>query len=108
MNRRRHSLRLLPPAEDDLAAIVAHVAGFRRSAGEALVERIEKRLRLLSQNPRLGRVPQKKELVPLGYHYLRVDNYFLYYTIENQTIYVHRVLLGAESFCILCEDFVIH
>jgi toxin ParE1/3/4 len=93
-----YSVRLLRIAEDDLTEIVTYIAADRLSAAEALADKIEKNLNLLSKKPYLGRVPKEEQLARLGYRYLVVQNYLIFYTIEEQTIYVHRILHGARDY----------
>lgn len=70
MSRREYTVRLLRIAEDDLTEIVTYIAADRPSAAQALANRIEKSLSLLSRNPLLGRVPKQEELAGSGYRYL--------------------------------------
>ena len=98
MSRRKYNVRLLRVAEDDFTEIVSYIAADRPSAAEAFATKIEKNLQLLSRSPRLGRVPKEEELARLHYRYLVVENYLIFYTIEGQTIYVHRILHGARDY----------
>ena len=93
-----YTVRLLRIAEDDLSEIVNYIAAERPSTADALAAKIEKNLNLLSKNPRLGRIPNEEELIQLGYRYLVVQNYLIFYTIEEQTIYIHRILHGARDY----------
>ena len=98
MSRNKYTVRLLRVAEEDLTEIVTYIAADRPSAAEAISKKIEKSLQLLSRHPHLGRIPNEEELIRLGYRYLVVENYLIFYTIEGQTIYVHRILHGARDY----------
>ena len=98
MSRSKYNVKLLRIAEDDLLEIVAYISADRPSAAEAFATKIEKNLDLLSKNPYLGRVPKENELARLHYRYIVVENYLIFYTIEGQTIYVHRILHGARDY----------
>ena len=98
MSRPKYSVRLLQLAEDDLTEIITYIAADRPSAAEKLASRIEKDLRLLASNPHLGRIPSEEELLRLGYRYLVVENYLVFYTIEGKTLVVHRILHGARDY----------
>jgi len=54
-------------------------------------------LRLLAANPYLGRVPKDVALLDLGYRYLIVQNYLIFYVIEERTVFVHRIVHGARD-----------
>ncbi len=101
MSRRKYRIQLLRVAEDDFTEIVSYIAADRPSAADALASKMEKSLRLLSLSPHLGRVPKEEELARLHYRYLVVENYLIFYTIEGQTIYVHRILHGARDYLTL-------
>ena len=98
MSRRKYTVRLLRAAEEDFTEIVAYITADRPSAALALAEKIEKNLQLLSRNPNLGRVPKEEDLARLRYRYLVVENYLIFYAVEGQTIYVHRMLHGARDY----------
>jgi toxin ParE1/3/4 len=91
----------LQAAEDDLSEIINYIAADRPSAADALATKIERDLNLLSKNPQLGRIPNEEELMRLGYRYLVVQNYLIFYTMEDQIIYVHRILHGARDYLTL-------
>ena len=101
MSRSNYNVKLLRIAEDDLLEIVSYISADQPAAAEALATKIEKNLNLLSKNPYLGRVPKENELTQLHYRYLVVDNYLIFYTIEGQTIYVHRIIHGARDYLTL-------
>ncbi len=98
MSQPEYSVRLLRIAEDDLTEIITYVAADRQTAAEKLGARIEKHLHLLARNPHLGRIPNEEELLRVGYRYLVVENYLIFYTIEAKTILVHRILHGARDY----------
>ena len=95
---RRCEIRLLRLAEEDLIDIVTYIAAERPSAAEALASRVEKDLRLLADNPHLGRIPDDEELTRLGYRNLVIEDYLAFYTGEGNTIIVHRIIRGARDF----------
>jgi toxin ParE1/3/4 len=98
MSRPEYTVRLLRIAEDDLTEIVTYISAERPAAADMLASKIEKNLNLLSKQPYLGRIPNEEELGRLGYRYLVVQDYLMFYTIEEQTIYVHRILHGARDY----------
>lgn len=98
MSRPEYPVRLLRVAEEDLTDIVTYIAADRPSAAEAIAAKIEKNLKLLSKHPHPGRIPDEEDLIRMGYRFLVVENYLIFYTIEGQTIYVHRILHGARDY----------
>ncbi|MBN1398235.1 MAG: type II toxin-antitoxin system RelE/ParE family toxin [Bacteroidetes bacterium] len=98
MKRPNYEIRLLCIAEDDFSEIINYIAADRPTAAETLASKIEKNLLLLSKHPHLGRIPKEEELTQMGYRYIVVDNYLLFYTIEDDAILVHRILHGARDY----------
>jgi toxin ParE1/3/4 len=98
MNLPEYAIRLLRIAEEDLADIVLYIAAHRPSAADRIASKVEKNLRLLLRNPHLGRVPSDRHLMELGYRYLIVEDYLIFYTIEDTDILVHRILHGARDY----------
>jgi len=98
VKKRKRAVRLLRLAEEDFTDIVTYISAQRPQAAEVLAQRIEKSLKLLSVNPYLGRVPNDTMLVELGYRYLVVQDYLIFYVCEDQTIYVHRIIHVARDY----------
>jgi len=98
MQKNKYQIRLLKIAEDDFKEIISYIADDNSTAAEELADKIEKNLELLSENPMLGRVPRDIDIKILGYRYLVVQNYIIFYTIEEKTILIHRILHGARNY----------
>ncbi|MBI1939823.1 MAG: type II toxin-antitoxin system RelE/ParE family toxin [Ignavibacteriales bacterium] len=94
----KYQVRLLKIAQEDFTEIVSFIADDNPTAANATADKIEKNLFLLSENPRLGRIPRDEEIKNLGYRYIIVQNYIIFYTIEERTILVHRILHGARNY----------
>ena len=98
MPKDKYRIRFLKIAEEDFTEIVSYIAADNPKAANAIVTKIEKNLELLSENPLLGRIPRDEEIRKLRYRYLIVQNYIIFYTIENKTIYIHRILHSARNY----------
>jgi toxin ParE1/3/4 len=94
----KYQVRLLGIAEEDLTEIISFIAADNPTAADAIANKIEKNLELLSKNPKLGRIPRDEEIRNLGYRYLIVQDYLIFYTIEERTIFIHRILHGARNY----------
>lgn len=98
MKKFEFSLRLLQLAEEDLTEIISYVAEDRPTAADSLLATIESNLVLLCAQPHLGRIPNDERLIRMGYRFLIVENYLIFYTIEQELILVHRLLHGARDY----------
>ncbi len=98
MSKSKFNLRFLSIAEEDIAEIISFIAADNLKAAESLADKIEKNLESLSNNPLLGKTPSDSDLKLVGYRYLIIENYLLFYTIERKTIFIHRILHGARNY----------
>ena len=94
----KFQIRLLKIAEEDFTELIKFIADDNPDAAEATAAKIEKNLELLSDNPYMGRIPRDEEIRNLGYRYLIVQNYIIFYTMEGKTIFIHRILHGARDY----------
>jgi addiction module RelE/StbE family toxin len=95
---KRHSINILPQAEDDLQEILDFIATDKVSAAHNMADRFEKALERLSQNPEVGRKTREERLRLLGYRYVIVGNYLIFYRIQPDGIFLYRVLHGARDY----------
>ncbi len=98
MPKDKYRILFLKIAEEDFTEIILYIAADNPKAANAIANKIEKNLELLSENPLLGRIPRDEEIRNLRYRYLIVQNYIIFYTIENKNIYVHRILHSARNY----------
>jgi len=98
MSKNNFSVRLLSIAEEDFTEIISFIASDNTKAAANLADKIEKNLELLASNPLLGKSPSDPDLKMLGYRYLIIENYLIFYTIEKRTILIHRMLHGARNY----------
>jgi toxin ParE1/3/4 len=96
--KRKTEVKLLPLAEEDLVNIIEFIAEDKPSAAGKMADQFEKSLKQLETYPQLGRVARQRELAKLGYRYLVVGNYLIFYVIRPQFILVHRILNGAKDY----------
>jgi toxin ParE1/3/4 len=91
-------IHFLPVAEEDLVEILSYVGSDNPSAAISLQEAFERSFLLLCRHPRMGRIPEEEELNRIGYRYIVVENYLVFYTVEGDEIVVHRIVHGARDY----------
>jgi plasmid stabilization system protein ParE len=95
---RKATVRLLPTAEQDFSQIVLFVAEDNRRAATRLLNKIETKLVQLEKFPALGGIPSDPDLAAVGYRFLVVGNYLIFYTLEPGAVIIHRILHGARDY----------
>lgn len=98
MRAPKYEVRLLRIAENDLTDIVAYIAAERPAAALGQLTRIEKSLGHLASNPYLGKLPNDDHLIELGFRCLIVDEYLAFYTVEDDIVFVHRIIHSARDY----------
>jgi addiction module RelE/StbE family toxin len=98
MKQPEHEIRLLQVAEDDLREIINYIALDNPTAATALLDKIENSLSGLISFPLLGKIPAEEALAGMGYRFLTVNNYLVFYTVEEKIIWVHRIIHGARNY----------
>ena len=98
MTTNNYQVKLLKVAEEDFTEIISYITAENPKAANTIADKIEKNLLLLSENPQLGRLPRDEDIRNLGYRYIIVQNYIIFYTIESKSILIHRILHGARNY----------
>ena len=98
MKHPNYTIRLLQAAEEDFKEIIIYISLDNPSAAEAMADKIENSLSNLLTYPFIGKIPNEEELARMGYRFLIVQNYLVFYTIEYHIIWVHRIIHGARDY----------
>ncbi len=98
MPKPKYIVRLLTAAEQDLEEIIDYILADNATAALFIADKIETNLHHLENNPHLGRIPNDDELLRVGYRYLIVLDYLIFYKVEGSTIFVYRILHGARNY----------
>jgi toxin ParE1/3/4 len=98
VKRTNFGVRVLRVAANDLADIASYISVDDATAAETFLERIEKNLANLESHPRLGSIPNDEELGNMGYRFLVVEDYLIFYTVRKKEILIHRVIHGARNY----------
>ena len=93
----KYTLRYLPASQDDLSSILDFIAHDSHHRALKFIEKLDDRIRLLEDNPHLGRVPSHPKLRDDGYRVLVIESYLVFYIIRGQVIEVHRVVHGSRN-----------
>ena len=94
------NIHYTPEAENDLAGIKEYIAEQLENpaAAENTVRKIAKRIRKLEQFPELGTPLSSVINAVTDYRFLVCANYLAFYLIEENDVYIIRVLYGRRNY----------
>ena len=76
---------------------VSYLANESPAGAIQLADRVEWALSRLADNPRLGRATQDARLAGLGYRFLVLEDYLIFYTLAPGRVLIHRIVHGARD-----------
>ena len=95
---KKFQVNLLPQAEEDLQEIIDFIAEERPGVANKMLDKFLQSFSQLTLNPETGRKARDKRLYLLGYRYLVVSTYLVFYRIQLKRVFVYRILHGARNY----------
>jgi len=96
-----YEIRYLSTAEKDLIDIFEYIKRDNPTAAISLLEKFDKSISQLVENPFLGVIPKDERLKKLGYRMLIVDQYLIFYIVKHRTIHIRRIIHGTRQYSFL-------
>ncbi len=96
-----YRIRYLSTAERDLLEIFEYIKKDNPTAAHSHLEKFDKSISQLSDNPFLGIIPKDNRLKKLGYRILIVDKYLVFYVVKAKVIQIRRIIHGARQYSFL-------
>ena len=91
-------VRFLEAALSDLEEITIYIATENKEAVKELHALIITRAKELSTLPYRGpKVPDEK-ISAMGFRYLSIGKYLIFYKAEKDTVFIHRILDGRRDY----------
>ena len=86
--------------EEALRQILVYVTENAQDASPALqlLDETEKAVRSLAEFPKCGAMPWDRHLKALGYRYLRVKTYLLFYYCSEETVYILTIVHEKQAY----------
>ena len=94
-----YKIKYLPLALDDLKKIVRYIALSLEApqAAENLIAKIDKELLKVADNPYHCHLYVSPEKMNYEYRVLNVNNYSLFYVVEDNIVEIHRVIYSKRD-----------
>ena len=94
----KRSVRILRRAESDLRELRDYLGDERRAGPGDSVDRILAAAASLTEHAERGARPRDARLESLGYRFLVVDRYLVFYKTSHGTVRVYRIVHGARRY----------
>ena len=98
MSSIKYTVRIYPSSENDLKEIKDYFINKLKVSPNNLFEKFYKTIDTLEENPFLFPLLKDPFLNKLGYRMVSVDNFLLFYIIENTEVQIHRFLYGKRNY----------
>jgi len=94
-----HKIHYLPLALDDLKGIVHYIADTLESprAAENFISKLDREVKKIADNPFRCRLYISSETLKYDYRVLHINNYSLFYVVENKKIEIHRIIYSSRD-----------
>jgi addiction module RelE/StbE family toxin len=94
-----YKIHYLPIALDDLKDIVRYIVHTLESpqAAKNLISKIDKEVLKTAENPFRCPLYTTSEKLKYDYRVLHINNYSLFYAVENEKIEIHRIIYSRRD-----------
>jgi len=89
---------IFPAAEQDLLDIKEYFETKLYTSPDSLFQKVYNQIDLIERNPFMYPLVKDTLLSSLGYHIIPIDNYLLFYVVNDKTIEIHRFLFGKRNY----------
>ena len=93
----KHRVEYLPIAVADLDDIFIFVADNSPQAAMELIDRIDASLAGLESFPEMGLIAKPPRLARKGYRVLIVDDYLVFYVLQDDIVEIRRIVSGKRN-----------
>jgi len=96
-----YRIRIYPSAENDFLEIRDYFTNKLKTSPNKLFKKFFDSLDLLESNPLIHPLLTDTYLHQLGYRMYPIDNFLVFYVIENDEIQIHRFLYGKRDYLLI-------
>ena len=93
-----YEITFLPSALVDFDAIFNYVKNEDINAAKNLIDALETEIEKLSSFPQMGSIPKNRRIRKSGYRMLIVENYIVFYLLENNEVIVARIIHAKRKY----------
>lgn len=98
MKSMKYSVLIYPAAEKDLSEIKDYFVNKLKTSPNPLFTKLLEKIDLIEENPLLFPLCMDPSLNQLGYRLIPIDNFLLFYRIDEGIVQIHRFLYGKRNY----------
>jgi toxin ParE1/3/4 len=98
MSKIKYQVIIYPSAENDIQETKDYFINVLKTSPSPLFEKLLHVIDLLEVNPNIYPLIHDSYLNQLGYRYVPIDNFILFYVVNNTEVQLHRFLYGRRDY----------
>ncbi len=95
---KRYKVIVLPAAKDDERAILKYLLGISGYTARYYHKLFAEKFRSLAEFPLRCPPAKNEKYAKLGYHYLVINYYLAFFTVEGDTVKIQRIFDGRSDY----------
>jgi len=103
MSKSHYKIAIYPSAQNDLLEVKDYFENKLKTTPNKLFQKFYDSLDLLETNPLIHPLIIDTYLERLGYRMYPIDNFLVFYVIENDEIQIHRFLYGKRDYLLILK-----
>jgi addiction module RelE/StbE family toxin len=98
MKAKKYSVLIYPTAEKDLLEIKDYFTNKLKTSPNNLFSKLLEKIELIEDNPLIFPLCTDPNLNQLGYRLVPIDNFLLFYRIDENIVQIHRFIYGKRNY----------
>jgi plasmid stabilization system protein ParE len=95
---KEYSIRIFSEAEKDLDDIVNYLAGFSEHTAIKYYDLLVEKINTLTTMPERCPLVKDTQLRLRGYRWLQVNNYIVFFIVNESIVEIHRILFARRQY----------
>ena len=96
-----YKIKIYPTAQQDFRDIIDYLNTLSPDTALRYYDLLTEKIASLAQSPERCPHPRDLALTAKGYRYLIVQNYLVFYIVNDDTVQIHRILYNSRNYSAL-------
>lgn len=95
---KRYKVIVLPAVKEDERAIIKYLSGISSDTARYYHRLFAEKFRSLAEFPLRSPPAKNEKYAKLGYHYLVINYYLVFFSVEGNTVKIQRIADGRSDY----------